>query len=356
MNVRGKTFSTISKMKDIECKYYKIRLFNGLKIGTKIAMYYVCKHREYILKDILNRRVNMRVGFIGLGVMGKRMAINVLKGGYEVKVSDLNKEAVKELVDLGAKEGQTPAEVAKDADVVLTSLPNSAIVEGVVLGKDGVLEGIKEGTIIVDLSSITPKSIQGIAKKASQKGVEVLDAPVSGGAAGAEKGTLTIMVGGNKEAFEKVLPILSCIGTKVNHVGEVGAGDTVKLVNNLLLGANMVAVAEALALGVKAGLKPEILYDIISQSSGSSYALTAKYNNFIAKGNFEPGFMIDLQYKDLQLAVDTAKDLKMPLIIGNLSQQMFEAARAKGLGAKDISAVLKLYEDWGNIEVREEQK
>ena len=297
----------------------------------------------------------MKVGFIGLGVMGKRMAMNVLKGGYELTVSDLNKDAVKELVDAGAKEANTPAEVAEGKDVIFTSLPNSAIVEAVILGKNGVLQGAKEGAIVVDLSSITPKSIQNIAKKASEKGVEVMDAPVSGGAAGAEKGTLTIMVGGKTETFEKVLPALNHIGKKVNHVGDVGAGDTLKLVNNLLLGANMVAVAEALALGVKAGLKPEVLYDIISQSSGGSYALTAKYSNFIAKGNFEPGFMIDLQYKDLQLAVDTAKDMKMPLVIGNLAQQMYEIARAKGLGTEDISAVLKLYEEWGNIEVREEQ-
>ncbi|MGF7059848.1 NAD(P)-dependent oxidoreductase [Brassicibacter mesophilus] len=297
----------------------------------------------------------MRIGFIGLGVMGKRMAMNVLKGGYELTVSDLNKDAVKELVDAGAKEANTPAEVSEGKDVIFTSLPNSAIVEAVILGKNGVLEGAKEGAIVVDLSSITPKSIQNIARKASEKGVEVMDAPVSGGASGAEKGTLTIMVGGKTETFEKVLPVLNCVGKKVNHVGDVGAGDTVKLVNNLLLGANMVAVSEALALGVKAGLKPEVLYDIISQSSGGSYALTAKYSNFIAKGNFEPGFMIDLQYKDLQLAVDTAKDMKMPLVMGNLAQQMYEIARAKGLGTEDISAVLKLYEEWGNIEVREEQ-
>lgn len=298
----------------------------------------------------------MKIGFIGLGVMGKRMAANVVKGGYDLTVSDLNKEAVKELVEMGAKEAQTPKEVSKDADIVFTSLPNSKIVEMVIVGKEGVLEGAKEGTIVVDLSSITPKVIQGIAKKAKEKGIEVLDAPVSGGAAGAEKGTLTIMLGGNKEAYEKALPVLNCIGKKVTHVGEVGAGDTVKLVNNLLLGANMVAVAEAFSLGVKAGLKTEVLYDIISQSSGSSYALTAKYENFIAKGNFEPGFMIDLQHKDIQLAVETAKDLKMPLMVGNVAQQMYEMARAKGLGMEDISAVLKLYEEWGNIEVREEQK
>ena len=296
----------------------------------------------------------MKIGFIGLGVMGKNMAINLIKKGYKLKVSDLNKDAVNELKEMGAEEGQNAAEIAAGSDIIFTSLPNSQIVEAVVLGKGGILEGAKEGTIYIDLSSITPKAIQNIAKKASEKGIKVLDAPVSGGVAGAQKGTLTIMVGGDEEIFNKALPALNCIGTKVFHVGDVGAGDTIKLVNNLLLGVNMVAVSEALALGVKAGLKPEVMYDIISQSSGSSYALTAKYKNFIAKGNFAPGFTIDLQYKDLQLAVDTAKDMKMPLLIGNVAQQMYEVARAKGLGTEDISAVLKVYEELGNIEVREE--
>jgi len=296
----------------------------------------------------------MKIGFIGLGVMGKNMAANLIKKGYKLKVSDLNKDAVNELKKMGAEEGKNAADVAAGSDIVFTSLPNSQIVEAVVTGKGGILEGAKEGTIYIDLSSITPKAIQNIAKKASEKGVKVLDAPVSGGVAGAQKGTLTIMVGGDEETFNKALPTLNCIGTKVFHVGDIGAGDTIKLVNNLLLGVNMVAVSEALALGVKAGLKPEIMYDIISQSSGSSYALTAKYKNFIAKGNFAPGFTIDLQYKDLQLAVDTAKDLKMPLLIGNVAQQMYEVARAKGLGTEDISAVLKVYEELGNIEVREE--
>lgn len=296
----------------------------------------------------------MKIAFIGVGAMGKRMALNILKAGYDLTVADLNKEAVKELVEAGAKEADTNREAAEGKDIIFTSLPNAAIVEAVVLGKDGVLEGAKEGAIYVDLSSITPKAIRNIANKAKEKGVQVLDAPVSGGTAGAEKGTLTFMVGGEEEAYKKVLPVLECMGSKIYHVGDVGAGDAVKMVNNLLLGANMVAVAEALALGVKAGLKPDILYDIISQSSGSSYALTAKYNNFISKGNFEPGFTIDLQYKDLQLAVETAKDLNMPLMVGNQAQQLFEVARAKGLGGKDISAVIRLYEELGNIEVREE--
>lgn len=296
----------------------------------------------------------MKIGFIGLGVMGKNMATNLIKKGYNLKVSDLNKDAVNELKEMGAEVGQNASDVAVDSDIIFTSLPNSQIVEGVVTGKGGVLEGAKKGTIYIDLSSITPKAIQNIAKKANEKGVKVLDAPVSGGVAGAQKGTLTIMVGGEEEVFNKALPVLNCIGTKVFHVGDIGAGDTIKLVNNLLLGINMVAVSEAFALGVKAGLKPEVMYDIISQSSGSSYALTAKYKNFIAKGNFTPGFSTDLQYKDLQLAVDTAKDLKMPLLVGNVAQQMYEVARAKGLGTEDISAVIKVYEELGNIEVREE--
>lgn len=295
----------------------------------------------------------MKIGFIGLGVMGKSMAINVLKAGYQLIVLDSNK-ASGELVDMGAERAFTNSEIASKSDIIFTSLPNSMVLEEVATGKDGILEGAKEGLIYIDLSSVTPKTIQGIAKKAADKGVSVLDAPVSGGEAGAKAGTLTIMVGGNEEAFNKALPVLNAMGKKVIHIGEVGSGNSVKLVNNLLLGANMVAVSEALALGVKIGLKPEIMYDIISESSGSSYALTAKYKNYIAKGNFEPGFTIDLQHKDLQLAVDAAKDMKMPLPIGTLTQQMLEIGRAKGLGGKDISAVLNLYEEWGQIEVREE--
>lgn len=297
----------------------------------------------------------MKVGFIGLGVMGQKMATNVVKAGFDLTVYDVVKENVEKLEALGAKSGSSAADVASNCDIVLTSLPNSAIVEAVILGKNGVLEGAKAGTTIVDLSSITPKSIRKIHKIASEKGVEVMDAPVSGGASGAEKGTLTIMVGGSKEAIEKANPVLSAIGKKINHVGEVGAGDTVKAVNNLLLGINMVATAEALVLGKKAGLDADIMYDIISKSSGSSYALTAKYDNYISKGNFEPGFMVDLMYKDLQLAIDTAKDLKVPLISGNMSQQLFETARAEGMGREDISSVIKIFEKWADVEVRSEK-
>jgi 3-hydroxyisobutyrate dehydrogenase len=294
----------------------------------------------------------VKVGFIGLGVMGKSMAINILNSGHKLKVYDVIEESMIELEEKGAEIGDSPADTCEGCDVIMTSLPNSKIVEEVILGKSGVLEGAEKGSIIVDLSSITPKVIQNIYEKCADKGIEVIDAPVSGGAKGAEEGTLTIMVGGKAEVLEKVKPILECIGKKINYVGQIGAGDTVKLINNLLLGVNMVACAEALALGTKAGIKPDVLYEIISQSSGSSYALKAKYENFISQGNFEPGFMIDLQYKDLELAISTAKDLNAPMFMGNIAQQMFETARAEGLGKKDISAVIKLYEKWLNISVR----
>lgn len=297
----------------------------------------------------------MKIGFIGLGVMGKSMALNILKAGYELTVFDVVKENVEELVSKGAKSGVTPADVATQSDVIMTSLPNASIVEQVFLGENGILEGAKEGTVYVDLSSITPKSIRHINEIAAKKSVFVVDAPVSGGAEGAEKGTLTIMAGGEKTILDKVLPVLNCIGKEITHVGNVGAGDTVKAVNNLLLGANMVAVAEALVLGKKAGLDPDIMFDIISKSSGSSYALTAKYKKYIAKGNFNPGFMVNLMHKDLQLAIDTAKDLNYPLLCGNISQQMFEIAKAEGMGSEDISSVIKIFEKWADVEVRDEE-
>jgi 3-hydroxyisobutyrate dehydrogenase len=298
----------------------------------------------------------MKVGFIGLGVMGKKMALNVLKAGNDLTVYDVVKENVQDLVNEGAKSANSPAELASECDLVLTSLPNSFIVENVVLGKNGVFEGAKSGMIYVDLSSITPKSIRKISDAGKEKNVSVLDAPVSGGAEGAAKGTLTIMAGGEKESLDKAMPVLLSIGKEVKHVGSVGAGDTVKAVNNLLLGINMVAAAEALVLGKKAGLDPDVMFEIISKSSGGSYALSAKYEKYISKGNFNPGFMVDLMYKDLQLAIDTAKDLKYPLAFGNLSQQTFEAARAEGFGAEDISSVIKMFERLAGTEVRSENK
>lgn len=293
------------------------------------------------------------IGFIGLGAMGAKMCANLIKKGYKVQVFDVVPAAVEAMKAQGAEAVDSPAAMAANAEVIFTSLPNSAIVESTMLGDKGILSAAKPDLFIIDLSSITPRVVQKLAKLAADKGVDLIDAPVSGGTAGAEKGTLTIMVGASDALFAKAKPYLECIGTKIDHVGDVGAGDTVKLVNNLLFGCNMAALAEAMVLGVKAGLSPSTLFGIISKSSGSSYALTAKYENFFSKGNFQPGFMVDLEYKDLQLAIDTAKDVGMPLLFGNIAQQVYEAARAKGYGKEDMSAIIKLTEEIAGVQVRE---
>ncbi|MBP1765261.1 MAG: beta-hydroxyacid dehydrogenase, 3-hydroxyisobutyrate dehydrogenase [Firmicutes bacterium] len=294
-----------------------------------------------------------KVGFIGLGAMGRPMAGNVLKAGFELTVFDVMKPAVEQMAEQGAKPAANPREVAQRCDVVLISLPNAKIVEAVLTGEDGLFAGARAGQIFIDLSSVTPEHTRRMAKLAEAKGVEYMDAPVSGGVAGAAAGTLTIMVGGSETGLAKCQDVLQVIGKKIYHAGSVGAGDAVKLVNNLLLGVNMVAVAEAMTLGVKAGLDPKVLLEIIGVSSGRSYALEAKVPGFILKGNFEPGFAVDLQYKDLEMAVQTGKELGMPLLLTNVAQQVYETAKAKGLGRKDISSVITLLEETAQVTVRE---
>ena len=296
----------------------------------------------------------MRIGFIGLGAMGKPMAMNLVKVGCTLHVFDVVAEAVAELAVMGAKPCKSPRELAEHSDMVITMLPNAKIVESVIAGADGILSAESEVKIIIDMSSVSPDSSRQMAKLAKAKGIAYVDAPVSGGVAGAQAGSLTIMVGGDDEAVAAVRPVLEILGQKIHHVGDVGAGDAVKLVNNLLLGINMAAVAEALVLGAKSGLKPEVMVDIIKGSSGRSYALEAKAPNFILKDNFAAGFAVDLQYKDLELAIETAKGTGTPVPLAVMAQQIFEMARAKGLGRQDISSVIKVWEDLTGIQVRSE--
>jgi len=295
----------------------------------------------------------MNIGFIGLGAMGKPMAKNLLKAEFDLTVYDVNRGAVEQLRESGAVGAATPKEVALASDIVITMLPNFQIVNSVMHGESGVLAGSKKGMILVDMSSVSPTQTRQIAPLAEEKGIAYMDAPVSGGVAGAEKGTLTIMVGGAAQVVEKVMPVFQAMGKKIYHVGSVGSGDAMKIVNNLLLGINMAALAEALILGTKAGLDPRMMQDIIGTSSGNSYVLEAKMPNFILKGNFQPGFAIDLQYKDLELAAQTGKDLGVPMFLGNIAQQVFEQAKVSGLGKKDISAVIEMWEKMVGCEVRE---
>lgn len=293
----------------------------------------------------------MKIGFIGIGAMGFPMASNLLTAGYDLYVNDLNEEAVTRLVALGAKSLPSPKEIAKMADLIILMLPNSKIIELILNGASGLLAGIQAGTYVVNMSSIDPMSTKRFASQLDKYSGKWIDSPVSGGTKGALAGSLTLMVGCDEESLAAVRPILEKLG-KIRYIGGVGAGSGIKMINNLLLGVNMVAVAEALILGVKVGIDPEVMLEVIGGSSGRSYALSAKVPNFILKGDFDPGFTIDLQYKDLQLAISAAKELKVPLYLGNLVQQVYESARAAGLGEKDISAVITLLEKLCQVKVR----
>jgi len=294
----------------------------------------------------------MKVGFIGLGAMGKPMAKRLLDASFELFVYDRSGEQAAELGPDGAISCVSPAEVAEKACVTLLSLPNSTIVSQVVAGENGVLSTASAGDIIVDLSSVNPGCSRNLATAAGKKGVGYIDAPVSGGVAGAAAGSLTIMVGGKEDNLEKAGPILNVLGKNVVHVGDVGAGDAIKIVNNMILGSNMAILAEALVLGKKLGLSGTVMSEIIGQGSGKSYVLDAKLEKFILSGNFEPGFAVDLQHKDLGLALDAAKDAGVPVPMGAFATQLFEMARAKGLGSKDMSAVIQIWEDLVGVEVR----
>lgn len=293
----------------------------------------------------------MKIGFIGIGAMGFPMASNVLKSGHQLYINDVNQEAVEKLVAQGAKSAISPKELAQNTDMVILMLPNTKIIELILNGDNGLIAGLKSNSCIINMSSIDPMSTKRFATLVEKLNVEWVDSPVSGGTKGAEAGSLTLMVGCKERILEDVHPILETMG-KIRYVGNVGAGSGIKMVNNLLLGINMVAISEALVLGAKVGIDPEVMHEVIASSSGRSYAFEAKVPNFVLKGNFDPGFAIDLQYKDLQLAISAAKELKVPLYLGNLAQQVYESARAAGLGRKDISAVITLLEQLCDVEVR----
>ncbi|MDO4556823.1 MAG: NAD(P)-dependent oxidoreductase [Lachnospiraceae bacterium] len=294
----------------------------------------------------------MKIGFIGVGNMGRPMAENLLKAGYEVNVYDLAKEPVEEMKKQGANACETNRELAAQSDVIFTSLPNGKIVESVMAGSNGVIDACKEGSIIIDMSSVAPSTTEQMAKIAAAKKVSYVDAPVSGGTAGAKAGTLTIMVGADEETYAKIKPVLEVVGKNIYPMGKTGLGDAMKIVNNLLLGCNMAVLAEALVLGVKCGLTPEAMKEIISVSSGRSYALDAKMEKFVMNDQFEGGFALALQHKDLGLALEAGKDVASPPPITGLASQIFEFGIAKGLSREDMSAVIKVYEDMTGVKVR----
>jgi 2-hydroxy-3-oxopropionate reductase len=292
-----------------------------------------------------------KIGFIGLGIMGKPMARNLLKAGYQLIVYDINTDAVKELVKSGAKEGKSSADVASRSEVIITMLPNSPDVEEVVLGNKGIIQGVKPGSVVVDMSSIAPKTSKEVAEKLLHKGVIMLDAPVSGGEPKAIEGTLAIMVGGPEETFNKIKDILGAMGTSVKLVGDIGSGNVTKLANQIIVALNIAAIGEAMVLATKAGVDPEKVYQAIRGGLAGSTALDAKMP-MILNGNFKPGFRIELHIKDLKNALDTAKELDVPNILTSKVLEIMESLKADGKAKDDHGGIIQYYEKSAKVEVR----
>jgi 2-hydroxy-3-oxopropionate reductase len=293
------------------------------------------------------------IGFIGLGAMGGPMAKNLAKKGFRLTIYDVIGERMEPLKALGAEPAASCREVAEKCPVVITMLPASHHVKGAVLGPKGIREGIRRGAVLIDMSTIDPITTREIAGVLAEKGAEMLDAPVARGVPAAVAGTLVIYVGGKKEVFDRHREILAAMGTDIVHAGDIGSGEVVKIVNNFMVAVTTCALAEALVLGVKAGVKTDILYEALSSGSGNSFVLQNHYRNNVLKGKFEEGvFPVDYMLKDLDLALSTGNQLRVPLHFAALSAQQYIQAGASGEGKKYHPAVIRPLEKLVGVEVR----
>lgn len=295
------------------------------------------------------------IGFIGLGIMGCPMAKNLLKAGYTLTVYDILPERIDLLVQAGAKAGASCADVAAGSEIVITMLPNSPEVKDAVLGPKGVLDGAKPGAILIDMSSIAPLASREVAAKAQEKGVTMLDAPVSGGEPKAIEGTLAIMVGGPRETFESVKEILLKMGASATWVGSIGSGNTTKLANQIIVALNIAAMSEAMTLAAKAGVDPERVYQAIRGGLAGSTVLDAKMP-MVLQGNFKPGFRIELHIKDLQNALDTAHDIGVPIPLTSGVMEIMQALKVDGKAQHDHGGLIQFYESLSKIEVRKQSQ
>lgn len=290
------------------------------------------------------------VGFVGLGLMGGHMAANLLKAGYKLNVYNRTAAKADTLVAAGA--ALLPLErLAAASDVIITCLSTPDVVRDALAA---MLPAARPGTLFIDHSTIDPQTAVDLGEQAQAAGCAFLDAPVSGGPWGAEAGTLTIMAGGTPEAYERALPYLRVLGSKLYHCGPQGAGCIAKLCNNLLVGIHTIAAAEAMVLGVKAGIDAELLYEIISGATGHSAQLARNMELFTFPGQFDPGFSIDMLHKDLVLASGLARSLRFPLLLGAVTEQLFQDAQGRGLGDRDVSAAILPMEDQAGVRVRKQ--
>jgi 2-hydroxy-3-oxopropionate reductase len=292
------------------------------------------------------------IGFIGLGIMGKPMARNLMKAGYKLVVYNRSQAPMKELAADGATGADSPKAVAEQSDVVITMLPDSPQVQEVMTGENGVLGGAKAATLVIDMSTISPVVTQELARLAQERGVRMLDAPVSGGDVGAQQGTLSIMVGGSAEDFEQARPIFEVLGKTIVHVGGTGAGQVVKACNQIVVALTIEAVSEALVLGSKAGVDPAVILKVLSGGLAANRVMEVRGPNFL-KHNFQPGFKIALHHKDLGIALSAGREYGVALPVTAIVDQMLQALKQRGQGEQDHSAILTLIEDLAQHQIGE---
>lgn len=292
------------------------------------------------------------IGFIGIGTMGKPMALNLVKAGYSLIAFDVNPKPLEELKVRGATIRSSCREVAHQSDIVITMLPNSADVEKAMLGEGGVVEGVKSSAIVIDMSTIDASVSRKIAQVFSAKNIKMLDAPVSGGFLRAEAGTLSIMVGGDEKVYQECLELFKAMGKNIFYCGPHGNGGVVKIINNLLGAIQAAATAEVLSMGVKAGVDFKVLTDVIGASSGTNDFIKFAGPAKAFKGDFEPGFTVDLMYKDLGLAMTLSKEQGVPVLMGALTHQMYLYLKSSGLGKKDFSIVTTMFEELTKVKLR----
>ncbi|HEU4760269.1 MAG TPA: NAD(P)-dependent oxidoreductase [Dehalococcoidia bacterium] len=291
-----------------------------------------------------------RIGFIGLGIMGRPMARNLLRAGYPLTVWNRSRPGIEALLADGAQEALDPAAVAVRSDIVITMVGDSGDVEQVALGPSGIIAGAHEGLVHIDMSTISPEVTRSIAERLAQAGVEMLDAPVSGGERGAIDATLSVMAGGTPEVFERCRPVLSALGKRLVYCGPHGSGQVVKLCNQVVVALNNLALCEALVLAAKAGVEPSVMLGAVGAGAGGSWAVHNLGPRMLAR-DFRPGFKVAHQQKDLRLALDTARDRRLPLPGTALVHQLFAAVEAEGLGQEGTQALLKALEKLAAVTV-----
>ena len=293
-----------------------------------------------------------KIGFIGLGIMGHPMAKNLIEAGYDLVLYNRTREKAEELAGEGAEAAGSPREVAEKSDIIITMLPDSPQVREVVSGESGVLEGIKEGSLVVDMSTISPVVTEELAAEIKEKGATMLDAPVSGGDVGAEEGTLSIMVGGDEGDFERARPLFDVMGGTVNHVGATGAGQVTKAANQIVVALTIEAVSEALVLGARGGVAPEKILDVLGGGLAGNKVMEVKREKLLSH-DFSPGFRSELHHKDLGIALAAAREYGVALPVTAIVDQMLLTMKKKGWGGEDHSALLRVIEDLSQEEAKE---